>query len=75
MNVGDLVSVIDNYHEDAQSCQCAFCWYDSSKIGIIVSIGDKETIDQQLFELAVQFDFGQWQMHKDELKLIQKCTN
>ena len=74
MKVGDLVKVVEcpPYYSSSstnEECECFFCFYESSRIGIVKE-QDEHRRGCQMW--IVQFDCGEWELSNDEAEVISE---
>ena len=70
MKVGDLVKVADCPRAPpAGECECFFCFYESSRIGVVKE-QDEYRRGCQMW--IVQFDCGEWDLANDECEVISE---
>jgi len=69
VKVGDLVKAKDCYGPGGGFilCECFFCNHNSSRVGVVVEVA----IAAPSF-WHVQFDCGRWELHKDEVEVINE---
>ena len=69
MKVGDLVKVADCPTYSRDDCGCFFCFYDSSRIGVVK---EQEEYRRGCQMWTVQFDCGEWELANDEAEVISE---
>lgn len=69
MKIGDLVKVANCPPYANGECECFFCFYESSRIGIVKK-QDEYRRGCQMW--IVQFDCGEWDLSNDEAEVISE---
>ena len=63
MKVGDLIKVAP-CSKDKDDCECFFCNYDSSRIGLVVRITRKDPMTRY----CTLFDCGEWEIFPSDIR-------
>ena len=75
MKVGDLIkvkecSIEEEHHWDRDPCDCFFCNYESSRVGVVMEyhtheITDDDEVENECWD--VLFDCGIWQVYLSDI--------